>query len=184
MTVPETIGDSGVVELRRWSLDRLDHLMDAIQTSVDELKPWLSWVTPPPTRDQERKIVAQAIERFDAGEDFSYFIVERDTGAVVGCAGLHPKADSVLEIGYWVRTDRHRRGYATEAARMLTATARQHDPSARQVQIRTDQANAPSAAIPPKLGYTLNSTTRWDCDLSPGESGIMLTWAIEPSHYA
>lgn len=183
MTVPETIAAGGAIELRSWSLDRLDDLMHAIQTSVNELMPWLPWADPPPTRDEERKIVSQAIERFDAGEDFSYFIIERETDGVVGCAGLHPKPDDIREIGYWVRTNRHRRGYATEAARLLTSTAQDHFPSARRIQIRTDQANAASAAIPPKVGYALHSTNRWDRDLSPGESGIELTWAIARSDH-
>ncbi|MGQ0434513.1 MAG: GNAT family N-acetyltransferase [Microthrixaceae bacterium] len=179
MTALETIVDGGKVGLQRWSLDRLDDLIDAIHASLDELRPWLPWVNPMPTRDQECKIVSEAIERFDAGVDFSYFIIEHETDAVVGCAGLHPKPDDVLEIGYWVRTDRHRRGYATEATRLLTSTALEHCPRVRRIQIRTDQANVASAAIPPKVGYTLHSRNRWDRDLSPGESGIELTWVIE-----
>jgi len=71
------------------------------------------------------------------------------------------------EIGYWVRSDRTGRGYATAAARALTRAALQASPLVHRVQIRCDPANLASAAIPPKLGYRLD------------EAGSQLVWVLD-----
>jgi hypothetical protein len=61
-----------------------------------------------------------------------------------------------LEIGYWIRADSIKRGYATETAAALTRVAVETD-GIRRVEIRCDVDNLPSAAIPRKLGFTLEA---------------------------
>jgi len=74
----------------------------------------------------------------------------------VGSAGLHREDDrDCPEIGYWVRTDRTRRGYATQAASALTAAAFKCLPDVQRVQICVDPANLASASVPRTLGYRL-----------------------------
>jgi RimJ/RimL family protein N-acetyltransferase len=52
-------------------------------------------------------------------------LVARDTGEVVGVAGIQPlDAPGEYEFGWWVWKDHWGRGYATEAARALAAHAR------------------------------------------------------------
>ncbi len=80
---------------------------------------------------------------------------ETDTDELVGTIALHRRSDDVAEIGYWVRSDRTRRGYATAAAGALTFVAFDRLPEVQRVIIRMDQANVASAAVAARLGFDL-----------------------------
>jgi RimJ/RimL family protein N-acetyltransferase len=82
-----------------------------------------------------------------------------------------PAADRV-EIGYWLRKDLTGRGYATEATRAmveLAASLRR----VRCIEIRCDDRNERSAAIPRRLGFTLLGKDEED-----GDSHAMI-WYLE-----
>lgn len=81
------------VELHRWRIERLDELLDAIEASLDELRPWMPWARAMPTRVAEAAVVDAAVTKFDAGTDFSYFVVESEANEIVGCVGLHPRGE-------------------------------------------------------------------------------------------
>jgi len=52
----------------------------------------------------------------------TYAVSLAESGAFVGCAGLHPRALG-LELGYWIGEPYWGRGYATEAAHALVDLA-------------------------------------------------------------
>jgi RimJ/RimL family protein N-acetyltransferase len=52
----------------------------------------------------------------------TYAVALAETGAFIGCAGLHPRALG-LELGYWIGQPHWNRGYATEAAHALVDLA-------------------------------------------------------------
>lgn len=163
------------LELRRWRVDDHRALTAAISVSLDELRVWMPWARAMPTAEVERAVIEASRVRFDRGEDFEYFLFEASTAELVGAAALHLPEPDRAEIGYWVRSDRHRRGYATEAARALTSGAFEHVPSVRAVEIRMDEANAPSAGVPSKLGYELIGEEDRDI-VTPGHTGRGLVW--------
>ena len=101
----------------------IDQLLESIEASQPELARWLPWADPMPTRTAELEVVRSAERAFAEDRDYAYFLIERASGDLVGCAGLHPKSGGVVEIGYWVRSDRTRRGYATSAAGSLCRAA-------------------------------------------------------------
>jgi RimJ/RimL family protein N-acetyltransferase len=107
---------------------------------------------------------------------FNYAIV--DAEGIAGAAGLHPRlGPNALEIGYWVAVDRINRGYATAAARALTAAAFDL-PGIERVEIHCDEANVRSAAVPRKLGYRLDRVEP-DAREAPGEVGRSMTWVLD-----
>ena len=59
--------------------------------------------------------------RFDEDLSWCYGITLRDTGVVIGGSGIHMGlSNGARAIGYWVRADHTRCGYATEVAAALT----------------------------------------------------------------
>lgn len=88
-------------------------------------------------------------------------------------AGSGPRA----EVGYGVRSDRHRRGYATEAVGALTSAAFRHLRGLGAVEVRMDRANVASAGVPAKLGFALAGEEDRDV-LTPGQSGRGLVWQL------
>jgi RimJ/RimL family protein N-acetyltransferase len=166
------------LELRRWSSSHLPDLMAAIERSVEELGLWFPWAAGGvPSVDEERQVLAAGVGDFDRDVDWSYSLFESSSGELVGGCGLHRRRADCLEIGYWVRSDRHRRGYATAAARCLTdaAFAGVHD--AVRVEIRMDRANLASARVPAKLGYRMDGEEAHE-PLARGHTGRRLIWAL------
>lgn len=183
--MPEVLR-AGPIELRRCRTDDLDALMSAIALSQPELARWLPWAEPMPTREAEREFLRSCRVAFDADHEWGYFLFERPSGELVGGTGLHPRDEpGVAEIGYWVRSDRTGNGYATRAAGALTAAAFEHLPHVHRVVIRMDQANGASAAIPPKLGFTLEGEETVRDIVTAGHTGKGWIWTrVRDEEYA
>jgi len=159
--------------LRRWSLADYDALMAAVEASYDELHEWMPWAVRP-LGDNEREF----LRRVATGEVMGWGLWEMATGELVGGFGLHDRAGpGALEIGYWVRSDRTRRGYGTATARALTAAAFAHFPEVGRVEIHCDAANRASAGIPERLGYRLLEERPMGIG-TPGQSGRHLFWGV------
>ena len=151
--------------------------MAAIETSQSELTRWLPWADPLPTEEAELEFLRDQERAFDCDEMFAHFLFERDSGELVGGIGLHRKEEKTAEIGYWVRSDRAGRGYATAAAGAITDAAFDCLAEVDRVIIRMDQANHASAAVPPKLGFTLQGEDVSGRVPSADRSGKGWIWA-------
>jgi RimJ/RimL family protein N-acetyltransferase len=112
----------------------------------------------------------------DPHGSWEYAICEPD-GTVIGSCGLVVRDDGRREIGYWVHADHAGKGHATRAAALLTGVWRD-DRDEPRVEIRCDEANVASAAIPPRLGYTLEAVIDGSRE-TPGETGRTMVWALE-----
>ena len=147
--------------IRCWDPRDAPLLKDAIDSSLDELRPWMPWADAEPTSlDEKANLLRGFRGRFDTGEDFAYGMFAPGEAEVVGGTGLHTRVgDDGFEIGYWVRASRAGEGLATEASAALTRVAFAVC-GADRVEIRTDPANERSAAIPRKLGFTREATLR------------------------
>lgn len=142
--------------LRPLAPDEAELLHDAIVVSLDELKRWMPWaVGEPKPLGETRRYIAESAAAFEAGEDFTYLVLSADESEVVGSTGLHPRCgEGCLEIGYWVRSDRAGRGYATEVTCALTRIGLGLD-GVERIVIECDPENRASRRIPERLGYTL-----------------------------
>lgn len=133
-----------------------EELCQAILESQPELIPWMPWAVGEHTVESTEINVREAYAKFLRREDLRLSLYLKDTSTLVGSSGLHrinwkiPK----FEIGYWVRTKFAGNGYITEATAAITDFAFATLGAAR-VEIRCDEKNTRSAAIPPKIGYLL-----------------------------
>lgn len=155
--LPDTLSAPPLV-LRRWTEADVPAVMAAIRMSIESLSMWMPWAAEgvPPV-ESEREVFKAGAINFDRDVDWPYSLFEVASDELVGGCGLHPRGGRrFLEIGYWVRSDRHGRGYATAAARCLTNAAFSFIAEAERVEIRMDQANVASARVPNKLGYDLD----------------------------
>jgi RimJ/RimL family protein N-acetyltransferase len=98
---------------------------------------------------EARSFVGMAAEGRFGG--CSYAVTIAETGAFVGCAGLHPKEPG-LELGYWIGEPYWGRGYASEAAHALVDVAfRATDIDVLHVACRV--VNAASRRVIRKCGF-------------------------------
>lgn len=165
--------------LRCWQPSDAPLLADAVTASVEHLRPWMPWVhaEPEPLEAKVQRLRGFRA-RFDLDQDYVYAIFNADESEVVGGTGLHPRiGEGALEIGYWISARHIGRGYATEASAALTRTAFQVN-GVERMEIRCDPANARSASVPRKLGYTLDATLRANVRGADGGMRDTLVWSL------
>jgi RimJ/RimL family protein N-acetyltransferase len=179
-TAPEQIVTPRL-HLRRWRAEDAAELHPILEANQAHLGDWI------PRRVSSAVPVPELAERlagfaadFAAKREWRFAIFSRDEGRLLGQAdvfsrnanGRVPYDDADrAEIGYWIREDAAGNGYVTEAARALMDLARQL-PRYTRIEIRCDARNTPSAAVPKRLGFSLDETIHRD--------GIDLqVWSLE-----
>ena len=147
--------------VRCWEPSDAPALKEAIDPSIEHLRPWMPWAASEPQTLEEKVALLRGFRgRFDTDEDFVYAIFDRDEARVLGGSGLHTRgARHSREIGYWVRVDAEGKGYVTEAVAALTKVGFELE-GLEWIEIRAEPQNVRSRRIPERLGYTDEATLR------------------------
>src|SRR5205823_14347527 len=104
------------------------------------------------------------------------------TARYLGGSGLHPHdwESRYCEIGYWIRLSASGQGYIAEAVQLLTDYAFSALKATR-VEIRCDERNVRSAAIPQRLGFVQEGRLR-NHELAPdGTLRNLLIFSLIPA---
>ena len=175
---PETVLADGVI-LRRVTAEDAAAVARAVRVSLAHLRPWMAWAgDDAPSEPIQRAQLLEAARSWDDGREYRYAVLDPEGGELLGLCSLHRRiGPGGLEIGYWVHVDHVGRGVATAAARALTELALAL-PDIDRVEIRCDEANRASAAIPRKLGYRLDRVDDKEVG-APGESGRNMVWVFD-----
>jgi RimJ/RimL family protein N-acetyltransferase len=181
--------------LRPWRPEDARDLQPVLEANREHLGPWIPArvATPAPVPILAERLAGFAAD-FAADREWRYGMFSLARGILLGEIGLFPRsatgrvpfgeADRV-ELGYWLRADEMGHGLVTEGSRAVLRIA------ARvalftQAEIRCSSRNAPSAAIPNRLGFTLldsfpepgaggekGETQVWVADLPGRASGLL-----------
>jgi RimJ/RimL family protein N-acetyltransferase len=156
---PERLDGPGGIVLRRYADGDLQVLVDTVNANLEHLRPWMPWAAEPASMQVQGSWLRRSRQEWVAGREFGYGIFAAD-GTLVGGIGLHARnGPGVLEIGYWLAADAVGQGIATAAAQVLTDAAA-GIAGVDRVEIRCDEGNTRSAAVPQRLGYTLIGVER------------------------
>jgi RimJ/RimL family protein N-acetyltransferase len=157
---------------------------EAVDASLDHLRPWMPWAQGEPTSLQTRiERIRRFRADFDLGKDFHYGIFDRDETRILGSAGLHcDVGKNARELGYWIHKDFVNCGLATEAAAALTRVGFEIEQLDR-IEIRYGPDNIRSAAIPKKLGYTREATLRRRYPVGEGKMRDTVIWSLFADEY-
>jgi RimJ/RimL family protein N-acetyltransferase len=155
--------------VRCWEPSDAPALKEAIDSSLDELRPWMPWALNEPQTLQEKvELLRRFRGQFDLGEDFVYGLFSRDESEVVGGSGFHRRVgDGAFEIGYWIRSSRAGEGLATEVTAALTRVGFEVCEVDR-IEIHCEPENERSIRIPRKLGYGEEALLRRRLYAAPG----------------
>ncbi len=133
----------------------------AIVESCEQLKPWLGWVSTPPTMQDSETSCRRAYARFLLNEDLMAFFILKESSTLVGGSGLHNVNWKLrqFEMGYWGRTDFVGKGLITEGVVALADHALQQL-NASRVFLTTDEKNIASCKLAERAGFELEGTLR------------------------
>lgn len=176
---PEHIEIDDRTILRWLTADDAAAVAGAVGASLEHLKPWMPWADAQSADVgfQRGRLRSQAGQR-ERGEEWQYGLFAAAGETLLGTFGLMTRrGPGTLEIGYWLHVDAGNRGHATSAVRALTAAGRRLDGVERMLVV-CDEANVRSAAIPRRLGYTLDRVEERSPE-APGESGRMQIWSLD-----
>jgi RimJ/RimL family protein N-acetyltransferase len=153
--------------LRPWRAEDAEALHPILVANYEHLAPWI------PPRVATPAVVPLLAERlaafgaeFDADREWRFAMLTSDEQTLLGEIDLFPRsatgrvafADADrAEIGYWLRADETGRGLVTEAVRAVIEVAKRTG-RFTHLEIRCDARNAPSAAVPKRLGFELATT--------------------------
>lgn len=145
-------------------------VFEAINASIDELKPWMPFAQNEQSEQDVEANIRKAYINFLKREDLRLLVFLKETGELVASSGLHRINWSVpkFEIGYWIDSRFSGKGLMTEAVNGVTDFAFR-ELKARRVEIRCDERNQKSRAIPERLGYSLEGILKnddWSADKS------------------
>jgi len=139
----------------------------------------MDWAQAMPTPEELLAVLVAGEAAFDADQEWDYTVYELVSESLVGGVGLHRRGGpNVLEIGYWISSQRTGLGYATAAAKTLSEAAFTLVPDVERIEIHMDRANKASAAIPRKLGYRLDHEEIRQIEAS-SHTGIGLVWVLD-----
>lgn len=172
------IGDAVVVRHRP---HHAQALAAAIGASLEHLAPWMPWADEESaTVDFQRRRLTEEEPKWDRDEDHVLLILDPAETEVLGGTGLHRRhGPGTAEIGYWLRPDQTGRGLMTRVVAALTDVGLGLD-GITEVHIHCDVANAPSRAIPERLGYELTGTIERE-RLAPADTGVQEVWVWRAS---
>jgi RimJ/RimL family protein N-acetyltransferase len=184
--VPREISGERLL-FRSWQEADAVLLLPVLEANVAHLGDWIpAHVSAPAPLGELELRLAGFRNDFDASRNWRFAVLSSDQSALYGEVSLFPRspegrvdlaAADRLEIGYWLRHDVTGRGYATEAARAMLALARAL-PAIDSVEIHCDPGNAPSAAVPRRLGFRLVRTgSEPGFTLAKNEAGMV--WAYD-----
>ena len=132
---------------------------------------------------------AKAMQLY-ARRGFSFLmLIEKETGELVGHAGIklvdNPLANNQgdHEIGWLIREDRWRRGYAEEAVRAVLEWAFTRVDAPHVVAL-TSEANVPSWKLMEKLGMVRREDLDFDDPAYPPEDSMTILYSLDQEQWA
>lgn len=161
--------------LTRWQSGDRSAVAAAVSGSGGHLADWVPWAVGGYTESDAAAFLRLTHEDWETGRAYEWAI--RVAGALAGGVGVMTREGGV-ETGYWLAREFTGRGLATRAASLLVSDAFAR--GAGYVEIKHDEANVRSGAIPARLGFSLvRKEPSGDGVRPPSCVGVKQVWRKE-----
>lgn len=140
------------IVLRPYQNEDAGCFAQAVNASLDTLRPWLLWAHEGFSEEEARRWFAATHTLREKGEANELGLFAED-GRLLGGAGLRYSADQqhFCSLGYWVRSSEQRQGIASQAVRHLLELA-WRSPERDTVEILAVAENVASRGVAEKCG--------------------------------
>jgi RimJ/RimL family protein N-acetyltransferase len=143
----------GQIYLRPYRAEDINALYEAVIDSKPELAPWMPWCHADYSLADSAAFILSRDEARQKEDEYGLGIFEAGTNAYLGGIGLNQinRVNQYGNLGYWVRSNRTRRGIATSAAR-LAAHFGLTELNLQRLEIIAAVGNIASQRVAEKLG--------------------------------
>ena len=139
--------------VRAYRPEHIDRLFAAATESIRELSPYETWCHEGFAREDAAKYVNWCRDSWSRKQAYYFAVEDISTGEFLGSCGLsgllveHRRAG----LGFWIRSSRKCRGFATEAARIMSRLGFE-DLGLERIELEIAVDNAASLRVAEKLG--------------------------------
>jgi ribosomal-protein-serine acetyltransferase len=153
------IGKRIILKITKPDITLANTIFQVIDENRKHLRPWFPWERATKTVEDSLKYLFDKEEKVRAGEKVEYGIyVNNKYIGNIGIFDIDQKKKSA-EIGYWLSAKFTRKGYTTEAVRILEKEFFINH-SLNRIQIKCDEKNVASAGVAKKCGYVFEGKHR------------------------
>lgn len=114
-----------VITIRSYEFGDAPALHQAVQESLNDLGPWMSWANENYTLDIANRFITISRTEWSNGNLYNFAVINAKTNQFIGGCGLshmHP-VYHFCNLGYWIRSSQHGHGYAGRAAKLVAQFA-------------------------------------------------------------
>ena len=158
LAIPERIVIGSELRLRIPTVVDAGPLFATVNTNREHLRRWLPWLDQNRSLDQSRAFIEGCARARVARQSLTWLIEHERVLAGVISIDLHWQ-NRAGEIGYWLTREFEGRGLMSRSVTALVDLAL-GGLALHRVEIRVAVGNARSRAIPERLGFTREGTTR------------------------
>lgn len=142
-------------------IEDAQNIFTAIDTDREHLKEWLPWVDKTVSVKDTEDNILRRINEFENNEAASFYaLYENKFIASVGFISIDNE-NKKGEIGYWILSNFQGQGLMTECVKACIKYGFE-ELNLNKIIIKCSSENIKSAAIPKRLGFTLEGTLRQD----------------------
>ena len=136
-------------------------MFSVIDANRQHLSPWFSWTNETKKAEDTMKYLFEKEEKTKKGKMIEYGLYV--DGQYIGNIALFDidKKNKSAEIGYWLSSSHARKGYMTEAVKLLEKEGFENL-GLNRIRIKCDERNKASAGVAKKCGYKFEGTFRED----------------------
>jgi len=136
-------------------------MFKVVNENRKHLRPWFPWEKLTLKPEDSLKYLFETEEKFKAGKkvDYGIYINNKYAGSV-GIFDIN-KENKTAEIGYWLSDKFIKKGYTTEAVKIMEKEFFTNG-NLNRIQIRCDEKNIASSGVAKKCGYIFEGKHRED----------------------
>ncbi len=170
------------ISLRPVTTSHVDDLADSVQSSFEQLSPWMPWCRVNTGHAEMAEFVRGARRARQIGSEHHFAIHHALGGGFLGMCGITRVQERVksAELGYWLRSDATGNGYATKSVRLLASWAFE-ELRIERIAIIAAVKNAASQAVANRARATREGIARNGCVIGDGSQSDAVVFSLIPS---
>lgn len=174
---------AGKIFLRPLTEKDAPEVLEAIELSRRHLRPWMFWETETHRVEDVLVYIRRITKEWQEGKSRDFGIFEAHNEIYLGSAGLMDISTrhGYAELGYWVRSDRHREGIALAASVALFRLGFEQM-GLHKVKVRANVKNLASQELINKLGFISEGVARDDLKVNGQWGNHLLAGLLEDEY--